>query len=227
METRSISKTETFDPACDGFGFQNPVGWVPDRTGGGTFLRRFDPLLYGRGLCFGMATASLLYFADRTKVVPLADLPPTPTLLETLRKYHLQQYGPRTVFATVRDWVASCGGKPERVLERLRLVEANYADPHILCFGPGLNRRFFTSLARAHAVVPYRVEEGRVYVYDPNYPQDRERFVEFRREDGSVEFTYGGFRSREGWGITLVPVFDDALSGTHTHLSAHTPPSRH
>ena len=77
------------------------------------------------------------------------------------------------------------------------------SDPHILCFGPAPNRRFFSCLSRAHAVVPYRVEEGRVYVYDPNHPRDRGRFVEFRRN--GLEFVYGTFRSRAGWGITLVP----------------------
>jgi hypothetical protein len=55
----------------------------------------------------------------------------------------------------------------------------------------------------AHAVVPYRVEGTRVYIYDPNHPRDRGRFIEFWR--GGVEFAYDGFRSREGWGISLVP----------------------
>jgi hypothetical protein len=78
-------------------------------------------------------------------------------------------------------------------------------NPHVLCFGPALNRRFFYCLARAHAVVPYKVEEGRVFVYDPNYLRDRARFVEFWRDGRSVEFAYGRFRSWEGWGTTLVP----------------------
>jgi hypothetical protein len=164
--------------------------------------------LYGKGLCFGMAVASLLYFADRKKYArrpPLAEFSLTSALLDTLRKYHAQQYGPRTILATVWDWVTSGGGQPQRIIERLRLAETS-PDPHILCFGPALNRRFFSCLVRAHAVVPYRVEKGRVYVYDPNYPGDRERFVEFRRIGRIVEFAYSGFRSREGWGITLVPV---------------------
>jgi hypothetical protein len=210
MESRSTSRIETFDPARDGFGFRNPVGWVPNRTGRERILRRFDPFLYGKGLCFGMAAAALLYYFDAraadarsTDRPPLAELPPTPALLNTLRKYHARQYGPRSVFATVRDWIGARGGRSERVLGRLRLAGAS-PDPHVLCFGPALNRRFFSCLARAHAVVPCRVEEGRVYVYDPNYPGDRGRFVEFWR--GGTEFAYGGFRSREGWGITLVPV---------------------
>ncbi len=107
----------------------------------------------------------------------------------------------------MRDWLASGGGKPGLVLGRLRTVGTS-PDPHVLCFGPAPNWRFLYCFARAHAVVPYRVEEGRVYLYDPNHPRDRARFVEFRREgsDGKTEFEYGGFRSREGWGITLVPV---------------------
>jgi len=153
-----------------------------------------------------MAAASILYFTGRAadaRRPPLAEFAPTLALLDALREYHLLQYGPRVVLATVRDWVSSGGGRPEGVLERLRLVGES-PDPHVLCFGPALNRRFLSCLARAHAVVPYRIEGGRVYVYDPNHPRNRGRFVEFRRDGRSVEFAYGRFRSREGWGITLV-----------------------
>lgn len=195
----------SFDPARDGFGFRNPIGRVPNRTGGGAPLRRFDAFVYGKGLCFGMAAVALLNYAGHRVDLrpPLADLALTPDLLAVLREHHLRQFYPRTAIATIWDWVASGGGKPERVLGRLRTVGTS-PDPHVLCFGPALNRRFLSCFARAHAVVPYRTEEGRVYVYDPNYPRDRERFVEFRR--GGVEFAYDGFRSQEGWGITLVPV---------------------
>jgi hypothetical protein len=43
--------------------------------------------------------------------------------------------------------------------------------------------------------VPYRVEEGRAYVYDLNHPRVRKRFMEVPK---SGEFECGGFRSREG-----------------------------
>ncbi len=197
-----------FDPARDGFGFHNPNGLTPNRTGGGSFLRPFDPLVYGKGLCFGMAAAALLSFTGRAAGIlrpPLAELSLTPELLTVLRKHHLRQFRSRAVLATVWDWVASGGGRPERVLERVRLAGTG-PSPHVLCFGPALNRRFLSCFGRAHAVVPYRIEEGRVYVYDPNHPGDRERFVTFWRDGKSVEFAYGEFRSREGWGITLVPV---------------------
>ena len=80
-------------------------------------------------------------------------------------------------------------------------------DPHVLCFGPALDYRFLSCFARAHAVVPYRVEGGRLYVYDPDRPRDRGRYVEFRcgGADRGLEFAYGRFRSQEGWGLTLVP----------------------
>ena len=148
-----------------------------------------------------MAAAALLNFSGRpTGIHPLlVNLPLTSDLLTVLHEYQLRQFRPRTVLAAVRDWVASGGGKPGLVLGRLRLVGTS-PDPHVLCFGPARNRRFLHCLARAHAVVPYRVEEGRVYVYDPNHPRDRERFVKLAHG----EFEYGGFRSREGWGITLV-----------------------
>lgn len=199
----------TFDPSRDGFGFRNPTGRAPDRTGGGRILRRADAFVYGKGLCFGMATAVLLSFSGEAKGIhsPLADLSLTPDLLVVLREYQLWQFHPRVILATVRDyWVSSGGRSPRRVLGRLRTVGTS-SDPHVLCFGPAPKRRFLHCLARAHAVVPYRVEEGRVYVYDPNHPRDRERFVRFSHEG----FEYGGFRSREGWGITLVP--SNALPG--------------
>jgi hypothetical protein len=193
----------TFDPDRDGFGFRNPTGRTSDRTGGGRSLRRSDAFVYGKGLCYGMAAAVLLSFSGEAKGIrpPLADLSLTPDLLAVLREYQLRQFYPRSILATVRDWVATGGGRSERVLGRLRVVGAG-SDPHVLCFGPAPNRRFLYCLARAHAVVPYRVEEGRVYVYDPNHPRDRKTFVKFAHG----EFEYGGFRSREGWGITLVPL---------------------
>ena len=180
---------------------------MPERPGGGVvLLRRADAFVYGKGLCFGMAAGSLLTLGTDSPRRPLADVPLTPDLLAVLREYQLRQFFPRTVFATIRDWVRSGGGRPGRVLGRLRLAGSS-PDPHILCFGPAPNRRFLYCFARAHAVVPYRVGEGRVYVYDPNHPRDRGRFVEFRKgTDGGVEFEYDGVRSREGWGITLVPV---------------------
>ena len=46
-----------------------------------------------------------------------------------------------------------------------------------------------------------------MFIYNPDRPRDRERYVEFRRggADRGLEFTYGRFRSQEGWGLTLVP----------------------
>ena len=153
-----------------------------------------------------MATAALLRF-DRAAGEfwpPLVELPLTSGLLTVLREHHLRQFWPRTVLATVQDWVGSRGGRPDLIFGRLRPLGVS-SNPHILCFGPALNRRILYCFARSHAVVPYRVEEGRVYVYDPNYPRDRDRFVEFWRDEMGMEFAYDGFRSREGWGITLVP----------------------
>lgn len=150
-----------------------------------------------------MAVAVLLNFcAAMTRRPSLVELPLTPELLGALREHQLRQFRPWTILATVLDWLASGGGRPGRVLGRVRAVGGS-PDPHILCFGPALNRRIFSCFTGAHAVVPYWVEGSRVYVYDPNCPRDRGRFVEFWR--GGAEFAYDGFRSREGWGITLVP----------------------
>jgi hypothetical protein len=66
-------------------------------------------------------------------------------------------------------------------------------------FWTGAQPEFFSCLVRAHAGAPYRVEGSKVYVYDPNHPWDRERFVELFRRGGG-EFVYDGFRSIVGWG---------------------------
>jgi hypothetical protein len=202
----------TFDPVRDGFGFGNPVGKVAVGGEGGPISRRLGALLYGNGLCFGMVAVALRCFEERSKGAPgppLSGLSPSPGLLDELRRYHVRQYMPRAVLAAVTEWLRSRGGRPDGALGRLRLAGA---DPHLLCFGPAFNRRFLRCLLRAHAVAPYRTEETeretRVYVYDPNYPRDRERYVLFRRdESGRVSgFEYGGFGTRGGWGLSLFPL---------------------
>ncbi len=165
--------------------------------------------MYGRGLCLGMvATALAGYERDGGD---LAGLSPDASLLSVIRKYHVRQYGLRAVAVTVRNWLRARGGQPGYALKHLRLPDES-PDPHILCFGPALNRRFFRCLAQAHAVAPYRVEDRDgvrlVYIYDPNHPKDRERYVTFRRAAGgrSTRFSYGEFDSRTGCGITLLPL---------------------
>ena len=199
-----------FDPASDGSGFRNPVGEVAVGSGGGPLLRRLGAVLYGKGLCFGMVAMSLRSFAEQpadASEPPLAVLPPE--LLGEIRHYHIRQYRPRAMLAAVVDWLRSRGGRPDGVFDRLRLAGA---DPHIICFGPAVNRRFFKCLFRAHAVAPYRIEmedeETRVYVYDPNHPGDRGRYVIFRRDEAGriSEFEYDGFGTRRGWGISLFPL---------------------
>ena len=199
-----------FDPARDGFGFHNPVGEVAVGSTRGPLLRRLGAILYGNGLCFGMVAMSLRSFLERS-AVPLAGLPPSPQVLGEIRRYHVRQYMPQPVVAAVIEWLRAEGGRPGGVPGRLRIVGSG-SNPHLLCFGPTLNRKFFWCLRRAHAVAPYRVQnvagETRVYVYDPNHPGDRERYVVFRRdESGRVgEFGYEGFETSSGWGISLFPL---------------------
>ncbi|WP_273844699.1 hypothetical protein [Rubrobacter calidifluminis] len=164
-------------------------------------------MLYGRGLCFGMAAASLAAFCgvERRWPRPLSRLSPDPALIGELRRYHLLQFRPRTILRVVWEWMRARGGRPERVAGRIRV--AGDPDPHILCLGPRAGRGFFERLALAHAVVPYRLEEVEerlfVYVYDPEFPKDRKRKIVFRRGggEGFGRFRYGRFDSREGWGI--------------------------
>jgi hypothetical protein len=181
-------------------------------SGRGPFLRRLGALLYGKGLCFGMVAMALRTFEERSKGAPgppLAGWPPSPELLDEIRRLHFRQYMPRAVLAAVTEWLRARGGRPDGVPGRVRLAGA---DRHLICFGPAVNRRFLWCLLRAHAVAPYRAEGAdqvtRVYVYDPNYPKDRGRHVVFRRGGSGLieEFEYGGFGTRQGWGVSLFPL---------------------
>ncbi len=93
-----------------------------------------------------MAVVVLLSFSGEAKGLcpPLADLSLTPDLLAVLREYQHLQFHPRVVLATVREWVASGGGSPERVLGQLRAVGEG-SDPHVLCFGPAPTGGSFTA----------------------------------------------------------------------------------
>ena len=210
MESRSTSRDLSidlpFDPGRDGFGFRNPSR----RSAAGGLRGRADDLLYGNGLCFGMAVLSLVRYEARragdTPDGPLSGRSWDDALGGELKLWHRRQFHPLPVAATVRYWVGSLGGRPEYAPARLR--PAGMDDPHILCFGPRPNLRALRCLGSAHAVVPYRVEREprlrRVYVYDPNYPGDRSRSIAFYRN--GEHFEYGGFNSWEGWGVTLVPL---------------------
>jgi hypothetical protein len=199
-DTRS---TSSFDPARDGFGFKNPSD--PQKG-------RIDTLLYGRGLCFGMAAAALAAFSglERRWPPPLAGLASTPELIREIRRYHALQFRPQVALRVGWNWTRTRGGRRDHVAGRIRI--AGDSDPHILCLGPRAGRGFFGRFALAHAVAPYRLEEDReklfAFVYDPEYPKDREMKIIFRRGSGGrfERFGYGGFDSREGWGITPVPL---------------------
>lgn len=196
-----------FDPARDGFGFKNPFGIFPERQGTGVrglLFRRFDAFLYGNGLCFGMAAAALDHYAAGRAAAPLAELEPAPEVLDWLMRCHARQLAPQTVTAAVGSWLRSQGGRPDLALRSPRV--AGDHDPHILCLGPAFNRRFLRSFRESHAVAPYRIEmqngERRIYVYDPNRPGSRVRYISLRGRS----FEYGDFSSVEGWGISLVPL---------------------
>ncbi|AHY45679.1 Hypothetical Protein RradSPS_0396 [Rubrobacter radiotolerans] len=202
-----LSSGRPFDPARHGFGFPNPTGGPVPRTGGrlaalGARVRR---AVYGRGLCFGMALGALLGHA---RDLDAAGLAPSPPLLADLRRLHLLQFRPCVVARVVFLWLSSRGGRPKVALRSLAPPGRTDLPPAVLCFGPDrLRRGFLGALAGAHAVVPYRLETRpesvRVYVYDPNHPKDRGRYLTVHRSGG---FEYGGFSTGDGWGITLVPL---------------------
>lgn len=159
--------------------------------------RRVSSLVYGRGLCFGMAVGAL---GACLRDEEIADLPASPELLGYLRRLHLTQFRPLAVLEMARRWSGARGAKGGVSPDRIQLPDSG--EPHILCLGPSLSGSFLNNLGGSHAVVPYRTEVfpggARVYVYDPNYPGRRDRFVTFGADGG---FFYGGFSTAGGWGV--------------------------
>lgn len=199
--------TRPFDPARDGLPFRNPRGVLPERGRNAALLDPYDRFVYGDGLCFGMAAYALRRFAagDNAR---LAELPLTQDLLDAVRDLHGQQMRPGAVLAVVLGWLRDRGGRPDLVLRRLRLPGESL-DPHVLCFGPlGLRPGFLRAMQGAHAVVPCLSVRDRLYVYDPNHPEDRGRYLALRRDGaGRVSgYAYGPFDSGRGWGLALVPI---------------------
>lgn len=199
--------TRAFDSARDGLGFRNPRGVVPERRRDTALLARYDRFVYGDGLCFGMAAYALRRFAagDGARLAEPSD---SAEVLDAVRDLHGRQMRPRAVLAVVIGWLQDRGGRPDLELRRLRLPGEG-PDPHVLCFGPlGLGPGFLRAMREAHAVVPYRLEGDRLYVYDPNYPSDRGRYLALRRDKigRPVGYAYGPFDSGRGWGLALVPI---------------------
>jgi len=97
-------------------------------------------------------------------------------------------------------------------------------DPFVLSFVPGPNNSIPKNQRFGHSVIPYWVEEqagawAKVYVYDPNFPGDRNRYFYFNFQTSPHSFEYDmGFpipqgsqgnyivRSGNGWVIEPTPL---------------------
>ncbi|WP_162924696.1 hypothetical protein [Rubrobacter indicoceani] len=193
-----MKRSADFDPVRHGFAFRNPLGAKP---GGESVVGRLAAPFIGRGLCFGMVVAAL-----SGSVGDASRLEPTPSLIDHLSRLHLKQFRPPALVAVARYWLRSRGGGPEFAVRRLRV--AGSTDPHIVCFGPDMSLNFLKCAGKSHAVAPYRVErsagEVRVFVYDPNRPQSRDRCIVF--DTGRGTFSYEGFTSERGFGLVLLPL---------------------
>jgi len=98
------------------------------------------------------------------------------------------------------------------------------SDPFVMSFTPGPNNSIPADQRFGHSVIPYRVEEqpgswAKVYVYDPNFPGDSNRYFYFNFQTSPHSFEYDmGFpipsgngnnyqvRSGDGWAVLLMPI---------------------
>ena len=191
--------------------------------------RIFYEITYRRvfaGVCDGMASTSVAYWQDavarpggqlRTHSLSAADAWPLIDL------YHGRQLSKGLQAYRNNLWQNNPGvdGVYAQIKARLPVW---FSDPWVLSFIPGPDESVPANQEFGHSVVPYWIEElpgqwGKIYVYDPNFPADRQRYFFFDFQASPHTFQYDmGFpipgtsqgnyvvRSGDGWIIELTPL---------------------
>lgn len=171
----------------------------------GQFL--FD--LYGAdawgGSCFGMSSTALMFhsgflsigdYSDEAKSVYelLAPASGESRLTQLIEKYQISQFLP-TIMEERGDVteggnmvISGLSGNEEAAAALLDSIRSglNGGDPVILII-------WRQDLAGSHAVVPYKIDENKIYIYDCNKPGE-DNYISYKiNGTGSYSFTYGEY----------------------------------
>jgi len=185
-----------------------------------TYKKVFDT-----GVCFGMASTALAYYQDPTLIpggaLKTNDISNPNVAWPTIELYHGRQFS-----KAVQNYLTNIKNSypgVDAIYNQIRTqLPTHLNDPFILVITPGLTNSIPQSKIFMHALIPYRIEEqygtwGKVYVYDPNHPDDLNKIFNFDFSSSTHSFDYdmgtvksstGGYhvKSSDGWIIELLPV---------------------
>lgn len=157
-------------------------------------FRRFQGS-FSTGICFGMASTSLAYFADSSLQPPATYNLSATEAWPNIAIHHGRQVSEGIFKARYPEWKAwtADAATISRQVDELysEITEAlEMGIPVLLDLYP---REGFETYA--HTVIPYRVDDSdplrpRVYVYDSFHPGDSSRYVQFDLSGSRHRFDY-------------------------------------
>ena len=151
---------------------------------------------YWGGSCFGMSASSLLFhknllsledYSDRAQTVYelLAPASPESALTQLIERYQVSQLLPSVMEEREElEVVSGLSGNTQAGEDLLASVRqaCNGGDPVVLIIS--------TATGSKHAVVPYRVEDGKIWVYDCAYPGEEKYITYYQNSNQIYNFTY-------------------------------------
>ncbi|MBR0161133.1 MAG: leucine-rich repeat protein [Oscillospiraceae bacterium] len=198
----------SFPNAAESFGYPNIYRIGEDRYQeifGRTNGRFLYEIFKGKwnGSCFGMSATALMFSRG---MLDLDDFGSTETvnalsaprsrdsaLTRIIERYQVAQFIPDVL--KERNDVSSGGnmvisnlsnhGEGDRLLNAVRTA-CDGGEPIILIL-------WRNELSGSHTVVPYRLENGKIYVYDSNRPNVQNILTYTKNDDGTYSFRYGEY----------------------------------
>lgn len=155
------------------------------------------------GNCFGMSSTSIFFNVD-TDDIDVSDFSKGKTLPSELNKkdkdtttqlsltkfieaMQVSQYDSKLLEIEYESWDDLDG-----LCNAVENVQNKKGEPVIICiYGP----------TGGHAMVGYKIEGNKLYVYDPNYPKDNTRAITLKKDSsGNVVSWYYFLNDSEDWG---------------------------
>ena len=206
------AETYSFNNTKQSFGYKGFFYKIPEERYTEIFGNSVGKMLYDiygsdawSGSCFGMAATSILFhkgmlnlrdYSDAAENVNslLAPASPDSMLTKLIERYQISQFLPEVmkergdVTEGGNMVISNLSGNTEDAETLLDAVRRGLAggDPVILIV-------WRQDLAGSHAVVPYKVENGRIYVYDCNDP-GTEKYISYSMNANEIySFRFGDY----------------------------------
>lgn len=200
----------SFENVRESFGYSGFVYKIPKIRYIEIFGDTVGQMLYDeygssswRGSCFGMCATSLLFqrgmlslanYSNTAKTVYELPAPRSKSseLTELIERYQISQFLPNVMMerSDVLDGgnlvISDLGGNStegDRLIKAVEQCCDGSGDPLILII-------WRQELSGCHAVVPYRIEDGKIYIYDCEKP-GAENYISYYKTNGNYRFSYG------------------------------------